>query len=329
MMQDVNFGHKYTLLKGDLMELKSIETVYNNYRFRSRLEARWAVYFDTMGIMYEYEKEGYDLGFVGKYLPDFWLPQVNMWAEVKPQEFTTEEKNKAIKLAIVTGYPVIKLIGLPDYVTYKAYLPSLHETDFLLSNYHGYLVSEHRFYSGTEFFGKPKNVMQNGVYELDGESIKKGIIASKSVRFEFDEKQECKTFVKVDPELERTIKELKRKQLEKYHLRQAELKRKQDEESNKTFCGSKNIGTENKYDSEGKLSNRFIIRSVMEKEFQICLESIRFIRNSSNPEKTLEYILSIVTDDTVIIDTRTMDLSGFNEFVSQSISQNKSTHGGN
>ena len=28
--------------------IKAIETVYNGYRFRSRLEARWAVFFDAL-----------------------------------------------------------------------------------------------------------------------------------------------------------------------------------------------------------------------------------------------------------------------------------------
>ena len=42
--------------------IKPIETVYNGYRFRSRLEARWAVFFDQLGIKNEYEKEGFDLG---------------------------------------------------------------------------------------------------------------------------------------------------------------------------------------------------------------------------------------------------------------------------
>ena len=42
-------------------EIKAIETEYNGYRFRSRLEARWAVFFDAMGIKYEYEPEGFEL----------------------------------------------------------------------------------------------------------------------------------------------------------------------------------------------------------------------------------------------------------------------------
>ncbi|MEK4501196.1 hypothetical protein [Bacillus sp. FSL R12-0069] len=53
------------------MNIKPIETIYKGYRFRSRLEARWAVFFDTLGIEWKYENEGYDLGELGWYLPDF------------------------------------------------------------------------------------------------------------------------------------------------------------------------------------------------------------------------------------------------------------------
>ncbi len=64
--------------------IKAIETSYKGYRFRSRLEARWAVFFDALGIEWEYEPEGFDLGDLGWYLPDFWLPQAEFHAEVKP-----------------------------------------------------------------------------------------------------------------------------------------------------------------------------------------------------------------------------------------------------
>lgn len=43
------------------MNIKPIETVYNGYRFRSRLEARWAVFFRAVGIEYQYEPEGFDM----------------------------------------------------------------------------------------------------------------------------------------------------------------------------------------------------------------------------------------------------------------------------
>ena len=50
--------------------MKSIETVYKGYKFRSRLEARWAVFFDQIGADWEYEPEGFDCDGVW-YLPDF------------------------------------------------------------------------------------------------------------------------------------------------------------------------------------------------------------------------------------------------------------------
>lgn len=66
------------------MTIKAIETVHNGYKFRSRLEARWAVFFDTLGIEYQYEPEGFDLGDGLWYLPDFWLPKQGSWIEIKP-----------------------------------------------------------------------------------------------------------------------------------------------------------------------------------------------------------------------------------------------------
>lgn len=53
--------------------IKPIETVYNGYRFRSRLEARWAVFFDAIGAKWEYEPEGFELADGTRYLPDFLL----------------------------------------------------------------------------------------------------------------------------------------------------------------------------------------------------------------------------------------------------------------
>lgn len=63
--------------------IQAIETVYNGYRFRSRLEARWAVFFDAAGIMYEYEPEGYRMSDGTMYLPDFFLPEFNIYVEIK------------------------------------------------------------------------------------------------------------------------------------------------------------------------------------------------------------------------------------------------------
>lgn len=60
-----------------MKQLKAIQTEYNGYLFRSRLEARWAVFFDACGVEWEYEPEGYDLGNGMHYLPDFLLHGVD------------------------------------------------------------------------------------------------------------------------------------------------------------------------------------------------------------------------------------------------------------
>lgn len=63
--------------------IKAIETFYKGYHFRSRLEARWAVFFDTLGVSWEYEAEGYqNEDGSTKYLPDFKLGN-GLFVEVK------------------------------------------------------------------------------------------------------------------------------------------------------------------------------------------------------------------------------------------------------
>lgn len=66
-----------------MKEIKAIETRYGGYNFRSRTEARWAVFFKTMGIQFTYEPEGLILPDGTWYLPDFYLPESDTWFEAK------------------------------------------------------------------------------------------------------------------------------------------------------------------------------------------------------------------------------------------------------
>ena len=129
---------------------------YNGVQFRSRLEARWAVWFDAMGIPYVYEPEGVVLWRGGVYLPDFYLPRHHggVYCEVKPNEFTEDEKKKCRMLCRVTQRPVIMLDGAPEPIIYGCYLwdatiaPSgdIYETDVVL--HAACTHTERRFYSG-------------------------------------------------------------------------------------------------------------------------------------------------------------------------------------
>jgi len=85
----------------------AIPTEYAGYQFRSRLEARWATFFDHAHIEWHYEIEGYQLA-AGRYLPDFWLPTISggAWFEVKGTKPTERESALAMQLARHTGRPV-------------------------------------------------------------------------------------------------------------------------------------------------------------------------------------------------------------------------------
>lgn len=67
------------------MTIAPLETRYAGCHFRSRLEARWAVFFDCLRIPWQYESQGYQVG-AQTYLPDFYLPQSKTWVEVKGAE---------------------------------------------------------------------------------------------------------------------------------------------------------------------------------------------------------------------------------------------------
>ena len=119
--------------------IKPIETYYNGFRFRSRLEARWAVFFDALGVEYEYEPEGFELPSGARYLPDFrvkcygtrggaWshdavkygrgqITPFDLWVEVKGN-MTQEDADRIIEFAFADERlnPVLILPNIPQNV---------------------------------------------------------------------------------------------------------------------------------------------------------------------------------------------------------------------
>lgn len=88
-------------------------TVYGGVKFRSRTEARWALFFDAMSIPFQYEFEGFDLR-GGAYLPDFWLPDQKMFLEVKGVEPTEEEAERCAELTRASEADVLIAVGPPE-----------------------------------------------------------------------------------------------------------------------------------------------------------------------------------------------------------------------
>ena len=92
--------------------MQPITTIYKGYRFRSRLEARWAVFFDALSLNWTYESEGFSLA-AGWYLPDFWIENWQAWIEIKPRRFTTREFIKCKQLAVLSQKKVLLIQGQP------------------------------------------------------------------------------------------------------------------------------------------------------------------------------------------------------------------------
>ena len=138
------------------MTVQAIETVYKGYRFRSRLEARWAVVFDQAGLHWQYEAEGFVVDGV-RYLPDFYLEELNTLIEIKPRK---EEEWKLPPTVYMAGK-----MGARNWRNWRpSSLPdvSVHEEievfrifdtngrDFFYSGPFGDIMSNHSFLHGLD-----------------------------------------------------------------------------------------------------------------------------------------------------------------------------------
>jgi hypothetical protein len=99
--------------------ISALPTVLDGVNYKSRTEARWAVFFKTLDLPFEYEPEGFELEDGTWYLPDFFLPSVKFWAECKPTYLLEGEERKCRMLAAGTGWPCLFLIGPPDFKSYR------------------------------------------------------------------------------------------------------------------------------------------------------------------------------------------------------------------
>ena len=188
---------------------KPIETRYKGYRFRSRLEARWAVFFDALGVSYQYEPEGFELidkarGWIRIfYLPDFLIfdseGKPDYWIEIKPYMPPLEEIRKLVLLCQNDWMDGLFLVGEP------------HPKSFFLSIQNRFLRrnklfgpfdpnmrlethDELQFYLSSQRLkeaesqirldSEGKNIGDNAYFEIIADAFH----AARSARFEFGER---------------------------------------------------------------------------------------------------------------------------------------------
>lgn len=163
--------------------MKPIQTEYKGYLFRSRLEARWAVFFDACHVRWEYEPQGYVLDNGMYYLPDFLLHGVDgrggpdLYVEVKGVMTKADaEKIEAFCNCTDGGdgirveNPILVLAQIPDGDT-------MHEIerfceDWGYSGFPGEVCRPYPFnfedIDGDYFVAHP-GINKNGHFELFGD----------------------------------------------------------------------------------------------------------------------------------------------------------------
>ena len=110
----------------------AIKTNYKGITFRSRLESRFAALMDELRIRYIYEPMKYNLIDGGTYMIDFFLPDQQLYVELKPKWPHIEEESKCEQMS-ARGFRVALLYG-----------SSLHKPPFRSEFYKG---KSHRDYS--------------------------------------------------------------------------------------------------------------------------------------------------------------------------------------
>lgn len=76
-----------------MADIKAVQTFYNGTYYRSRTEARWALFLDVLGVAFDYEPEKFELP-SGRYIPDFMVnlgcKQAQTFIEIKGAQPTKD-----------------------------------------------------------------------------------------------------------------------------------------------------------------------------------------------------------------------------------------------
>lgn len=89
------------------------EQVYNGVKFRSTLEARWAIFFDACGLNWVYEPECFELQ-AGNYTPDFYLKEYDLYVEIKPNLDWYNDKYDLYRYSQCPGTLLVLSVPFPS-----------------------------------------------------------------------------------------------------------------------------------------------------------------------------------------------------------------------
>jgi len=112
--------------------MNAIPTIYDGEQYRSRLEVRWKIFFETLNVQSVYEPRTFAL-VSGNYIPDLWLPRQQIYVEIKGHEDHRngrfDDSVRYQEMVNQTKTPLLRVKGWPDPDRYKCrlFVPTEHK----------------------------------------------------------------------------------------------------------------------------------------------------------------------------------------------------------
>ncbi len=103
--------------------IEAIKTTYRSIEYKSRLEARTALFFHCLGLNFEYEPKYFEIEKDFWYVPDFYLRDLEMWIEIKGPDMYEEAQIKAEGLCQMTSQLVEVWCGNLGFNTVYRFSP--------------------------------------------------------------------------------------------------------------------------------------------------------------------------------------------------------------
>ncbi len=104
--------------------IQAIPTAYKSIQYKSRLEARTAIFFNYLGLNFEYEPKFFEIEKDFWYVPDFYLRDLELWVEIKGPGLYEEAYLKAKGLCKLTGQFVQVWCGNLGYNVVYSFCPN-------------------------------------------------------------------------------------------------------------------------------------------------------------------------------------------------------------
>jgi len=184
----------------ELKPLVAMPAEFDGIKYRSRNEARWAIFFKELGIIFAYEDEGFDLGAGIRYLPDFHIPlqdnfKRDMYFEIKPSAsglIIVDESDRK-KIEALSNHVFISVIGSVHDYSINLNLFGISGYDFAGPNFgdcdYLFCQCKHCGAIGFEYCGRSERIdccsKNNGWkdYNESSDEIQNALEIAKSYRF--------------------------------------------------------------------------------------------------------------------------------------------------